>query len=83
MVSQVNTSQSGLPFSSRPMNVTTSWNDVATEQLVHVAGGLRMLPHKQLEKELAKLIKGNAGNVSDYVSEWGDAGRIPYVGPVK
>lgn len=62
------------------MNIDTTCQPVTAEELQNVTGGRMILPHTRLENELTKKIKGNAGNVSDYVGEFGVEGRIPYVG---
>jgi hypothetical protein len=62
------------------MNVEKTLNQVSAEELENVTGGMAFLPHKRLEKELKDLWTPDAGNLSDYVGEFGVEGRIPYIG---
>lgn len=63
------------------MNVNALWTPVTAAELESVTGGMMVPVHERVENELKKKIKGlGAGNVSDYVGEFGVEGRIPYVG---
>lgn len=63
------------------MIATTTWNAATSDELENVTGGMMMPVHEKVEKELNKKIKGlGAGNLSDYVGEFGPQGRIPYIG---